>query len=120
MKRLLAFVMVLSCLGWAAPAGAEAWSVRKFRASDWGSRIHYLVTVCSSSSVRLTFTSYLHTDEGVGLTYRATWRDRQRAGCYGYNLSERDRYTEGVWDAQLRIVEYGGAKWTPLRYIDIQ
>jgi hypothetical protein len=101
------------------PTSAHAWSISGFKARDRGVRIHYYISVCGARGRYVTFTSYLHTDMGVGPTYSGTWHERQRFGCTRWNLSETDRYATGEWDARLRVVVGGSAKWTRRRYLYI-
>src|SRR4051812_43697555 len=87
-----------------APAAANAFTVSSFKAKDQGSQIHYYVTVCGARGYKVLFHSYLHTDMGIGPTYTGDWSLVQRGSCSRWDLSEHDRYREGQWDAQLRVV----------------
>jgi hypothetical protein len=118
-RVVVATLVALACLVELGAARAEAFTVSRFKASDQGARIHYYVTVCGARGYRVLFHSYLHTDMGIGSTYTGDWSVVQRNYCSRWDLSERDRYREGQWDAQLRVVVRGIGKYTPLRYLEI-
>ena len=118
-KVIVAMLTAALVAAVAFPSAASASvTLSRFKVADWGSRIHYFVTVCGSSG-RITFTSYLHSERGIAPTYQGTYRVFHRGGCRRWDLSEHDGYGEGIWDAQVRAVLNGRAQWTPLRYVDI-
>lgn len=117
MKLVCAMTGLIAALAFTSVA--QAFTVSRFKVRDTGSRIHYYATVCGARGHKVLFHSYLHTDMGIGPTHTSDWRGFQRHDCSRWNLSEGDRYLEGQWDAQLRVVVRGVAKYTPVRYFEI-
>jgi hypothetical protein len=115
--RYGALVGVLATLLF-APA-AQAFTVSNFKAKDRGSRIHYYLTVCGARGYRVLFHNYLHTDAGIAPTYTGDWSEVQHQYCARWDLSEADRFREGQWDVQIRVVVRGVARYTPVRYFEI-
>jgi hypothetical protein len=47
------------------------------------------------------FVTYLEPEDGWP-TYRASYRDRQPAGCFVWTLSRQDIFAEGFWYGRVK------------------
>lgn len=115
---ILSLVVYVS--GLVTPAIASAFYIQNFKVRDSGAWIRYYVTVCTPGRERVLARSYLHTDMGIGPVYSKNWAGSQESSCTRWEFGQRDRFLDGQWDAQLRIVVDGRAKYTPIRYFEIR
>lgn len=103
----------LAVLLGAPPAQADG-TISNFHVKDGGKRIRHVIDVCTDHPHTVHFVTYLEPDDGWP-TYKASFSDRQPAGCFTYTLSRRDIFASGFWWGRVKASVGGQVRTTRWR-----
>lgn len=117
LRRAAAIAAVLAAF--TATSVAEAAQIARFRVRDTGRFLTFTTRVCTNHSAFVRFVMYI-TAERNGVSYTASAYGRQGRGCTTWIPQMYDRYAEGVWYGQVRVLVGSQSLLSPERVFYIR